>query len=641
MRRSSAIRGSVAAVAVVAVMMSMLAGCSSATAAVTVPVLWVSRSEGQLSGGVSSADITVKAAGDSSRYAVTVDAAGSSETGASWDAAAAMASAVSVLYSGQDPRGFEVDVTVSDAIDGSSAGSVLAVGVIAAMQKKSLRQHVAMTGTITPDGSVGHVDGIEAKVRAAAAAGYTTVVLPADSVTATDSSAAPTAATDTSAAPTTDTAADLLDAEALAQELGITITPVSTVGQAITIFTGDTVGYSNPTAPPLTAAAQATRVDQAAAAIAQLRTRITTDGAQVTADERATAEADLVRAQNQSDVGNTAGAYATAIGALVIFNQAVAEAVAATQIAATGSAAIAELLLADFQQTIDQAGATLATQSTTIAVTDPVRRYADIHAMGWLTQSIAVLQAVSAELQSTGGESGEQVQEAAAVLAQYRVVIDWIYPDSQAIAELTNSPSPVTDLDVTDFIGAYSDLLRTAAEANQDYYETVLTSIAANPDLTFAQPGHVYAAVQQLASVTAPESSTPTPIASAQTADQACAWALSYFLMSSYLVAVEQSLDLSDTGIGNLTITTANPLALSAALAVGTDTVAGFSTELSAAGMNTDHAVWTLDWGTALPSSFSDAPQQVAAQATAVTVTWGAATESFMNTAALQAAQRR
>lgn len=42
-----------------------------------------------------------------------------------------------------------------------------------------------------------------------------------------------------------------------------------------------------------------------------------------------------------------------------------------------------------------------------------------------------------------------------------------------------------------------------AAGANLTYYETVLTNIAANPDLNFSQPGHTYAAVQQLVTTSA------------------------------------------------------------------------------------------------------------------------------------------
>ena len=112
-------------------------GCSGTTEpageTVKVPVLWVTNSDGTVTGGTSTATVDAKLTGTNTNYTVNVQGAGSADTGNSWKAAAAMASAVGVLYSGQDPRGVQTSFEVSDEIDGSSAGGVLTVGVIAAM----------------------------------------------------------------------------------------------------------------------------------------------------------------------------------------------------------------------------------------------------------------------------------------------------------------------------------------------------------------------------------------------------------------------------------------------------------------------------------------------------------------------------
>lgn len=62
--------------------------------------------------------------------------------------------------------------------DGPSDGMVRAVGVAAGLLGHSLRDGVAMTGAINPDGTVGPVGGIQQKIDAAAEFGYKLVLIP-------------------------------------------------------------------------------------------------------------------------------------------------------------------------------------------------------------------------------------------------------------------------------------------------------------------------------------------------------------------------------------------------------------------------------------------------------------------------------
>ncbi|MBN2518277.1 MAG: hypothetical protein JXB14_05510 [Candidatus Altiarchaeota archaeon] len=63
-------------------------------------------------------------------------------------------------------------------IGGESAGAAMASAMIAAIDGKTLKQDVAITGTIETDGSIGPVAGIPEKIQAAAGAGIKVFLLP-------------------------------------------------------------------------------------------------------------------------------------------------------------------------------------------------------------------------------------------------------------------------------------------------------------------------------------------------------------------------------------------------------------------------------------------------------------------------------
>ncbi|HQR15442.1 MAG TPA: hypothetical protein PKW52_10860 [Nitrospira sp.] len=62
--------------------------------------------------------------------------------------------------------------------DGPSAGGVMTVGFAALLKGDQIRRGIAMTGTISKDGTIGPVGGIPDKIRAAAREGYRTILIP-------------------------------------------------------------------------------------------------------------------------------------------------------------------------------------------------------------------------------------------------------------------------------------------------------------------------------------------------------------------------------------------------------------------------------------------------------------------------------
>ncbi len=66
----------------------------------------------------------------------------------------------------------------STVVGGGSAGAAATVATIAALEDKRLREDVAITGSVNPDGTIGQVGGILEKAQAVAEAGFTTFLIP-------------------------------------------------------------------------------------------------------------------------------------------------------------------------------------------------------------------------------------------------------------------------------------------------------------------------------------------------------------------------------------------------------------------------------------------------------------------------------
>lgn len=78
----------------------------------------------------------------------------------------------------------KVDLTYSIRVDngsvvgGPSAGAAFAAATVAALENKTLKQGVIITGTIEEDGNIGQVGGIIAKGKAAKEGGYRKFLVP-------------------------------------------------------------------------------------------------------------------------------------------------------------------------------------------------------------------------------------------------------------------------------------------------------------------------------------------------------------------------------------------------------------------------------------------------------------------------------
>ncbi len=101
-----------------------------------------------------------------------------SQAGNTWRAAGLMATVLAADTSGLDPLATQVTFETNQDIDGPSAGGLMTAGVLATLRGDPVRQDVAMTGIINPDGTIGPVGGIPHKLEGAAASGMKTFLTP-------------------------------------------------------------------------------------------------------------------------------------------------------------------------------------------------------------------------------------------------------------------------------------------------------------------------------------------------------------------------------------------------------------------------------------------------------------------------------
>ena len=189
--------------------------------ALTIPALWAGQaSDGSYVGGVEPAEVMVLKHRDNVDP-VDLTRIDSSGAGPQWRAATAQAAAVATLMSARDPEEIDLGFSVTGPIDGPSAGGILTVGLLANLTNTPLIPTVAMTGTISPDGTIGEVGGVSTKVKSAAAVGFKTIIVPENSFGVMDEA--------------TGKQTGIVE---YGKTVGVTVIKVRTVGEAYKIFTG-------------------------------------------------------------------------------------------------------------------------------------------------------------------------------------------------------------------------------------------------------------------------------------------------------------------------------------------------------------------------------------------------------------------
>lgn len=451
MRIASRRHSPLARVVVLLVGAAILTGCNASSDQpledinLTVPVPWAARdAEGTMTGGIEQANVSV---GDDGTVGYSVDLSGQAAqgAGAQWQAASANAAAVGTLYSGVDPATVGVRFLVTGPIDGQSGGAMLAVGVLSALQHQAILPHTTMTGTVLPDGAVGRVSGVPTKIRAAAQAGFQTVLIPLENARAGDTS--------------TDGATDM---RTYGQKLGVNVIPVRDLLQAYSILVGRSLIPAAARLPELSPPTElqsqrlATQLVAATDAL-QVRSR-----ASINRRMSAQAKAKISAAKSELTRKEWIRAYATASTTYRELTEQLAEAATRERLAAVGRAKTSAEVATSAEQALGRA-VTLENAVTSDPSMDGAEHLAVATALSPVATAKVVLRRVGDSVTRAGNDAA--VLAAAVAVAQSAATADTFVPDQFAMAKATSTangdePSPST------FMTGYTTFLTQAATAN-------------------------------------------------------------------------------------------------------------------------------------------------------------------------------
>jgi hypothetical protein len=598
----------------------LLSGCSSAPplgavsssgtqTSLTVPAMWAgTNADGSPIGGIEPAGITIDRAGPPGFRLdlATIEAQGA---GAMWEAATASAAMVATLYSAVDPAKISMDFTITGPIDGPSAGGILTVGLLAALRGQDLLEGVTMTGTITPEGSIGPVGMVQTKIESAASAGFTTILIPPQTRIAFD--------------PETQQEIDLVDVGA---ELGVEVIPVGTVSDAYEKFTGTpfVASASLPYEMPLP-------VTNASQEIAEgLLQRLIAQRSQVTLSDNASAFVDdyLDRMRARLDENRPAEAYG--IGAFIGLE--LARLVGAQRIEAVLDAADITEAKTEARRLIEQ-----ARSSADSALRDAAglkdRSLAQVlsfpSASAWATYAIAGLDGLLANIAQV--DSDEALLEVGRLLNEYQFMADQFYPDALAVVNAMPGDPMQDESATTEFLSQYRNFLIAAGKANETYARDVLS-------LQVTQEGRSLIGGQLPIATQLHDIAMSLDSAQGQTDEEILqsAYALTYYIVTASLTANAQVYEAFEGGPAGEVVEAMQPEVLRTSVLTGKEIVESAASIVAANGLDSGYAVWSSSWGVAGMEEYRDSPAQMAASWIGLNEVWYDAVNVFM----LNAAQR-
>lgn len=601
-----------ARLAAAAAVVSALAACSLVDAGtgrgtVTVSALWFGTAEdGSDVYGTTPVQITAsRTRGDG--YTVDLQSFADAGAGRTWDASAWTAATVAMLADGEDPRGRRITFGLDESIDGPSASALLSVGVLASLDRSAPAADASLTGMVMPNGSIGAVSGVPDKLRAAARAGLTTVLIPDG--------------TDRGVDPQT---GDTVDLREFGGSLGLNVIPVATITEAAAIMGGQPLPvptYSRPEVDPTLLELLTTETGRVLVRVRRLRGEL-----QPPVAPGAAAERKRLLADSRATLRSVPRLLARG-DAFVAFSQATLlesdmQQYNARQRSYTLAGRIGPRRLAD--RLVARAAALVAGAREQIELQSgrPLQFLEQYPAMGdaltWATGSLAIIDAAAARAQSQPPTAGGLADVAAELQrAQYRLDV---YLPIQVGAVTTIGKIPATDPPQTlSLLSSYADLLGQSADAVMEYHD----SLQADAEVLRRLQER---ATEQQRLWRAHESD-----AGQSGVLQRLALGLSYYVASSYLFTLGPLLAPVDrSGRGVLL----DPGYFGDQVNIATTQNHRISTSVADEGMDPSYVVWGNEWGLALADEAAGVPIPDEERGRGLTYQWYASIQGNMLTAA-------
>ncbi len=434
---------------------------------VVIHALWyATEPSGKAVGGVSPVRVSVRPSQNKElRVGFFEEEVGGS--GSMWRSAGWTAMVVASQLLGIDPRDYEFSFSVGGNIDGPSAGAYMTVAALAALQGHDVAPDIFMTGTINPDGTIGPVGGIPQKIEGAAANGARIVLVPAGSRYDMDANTG-----------------ELVDVVEVGERSGVEVREVSTVYEAYELITGQPLprraaGVSSPQLPPRAFDRTRAKAQEWLARYQDARGRINSLAPEIVSffqEELAATDEAAANADSALQQGLAAVAYSRAVNATVQAQVWLLMGEMIQRYAATEDLnSVVEYLTAT-QSTLAEKDAVLELLRTEQprSASDYVALFDAYTSLGQAQGLVVLADSVIQELVNGADEMSEEdlLAKLMEVSAYYVLARDFVQLARDSV-DIGFGYGQAMDIP-EERVQAMSELLRHAADANLDYFESVI-----------------------------------------------------------------------------------------------------------------------------------------------------------------------
>lgn len=577
----------------------------------TVRALWYSGSGDKVSQGTAEVAISLGIRDYPSDFNLDLDTERAQGAGPAWTAATWSAASTSTLFSFNDPRKVSLSVSIDGAIDGPSAGGLMAATMLALNSGFEIKKDTTMTGTINPDGSIGMVAGIPAKLRAAHEAGMKRVLVPAGFKLSVD--------------PATGKKVDTIEA---GKKLGIEVLEVGSLYEALAYLTGKDDDFDTDPGPvqPISKTVLNT-ISKNTKALAVLNNRQLADAKKLGVGAKYLDDATSEDKQGQAsdDSTNEVDEYA---------QQWHEYASLAGQISAKKTAILikkegAEKARDDLQDQVSALQNENASnqRSTGNLPADNIQQMLGIpDVLTWGTGPGTALGVYQDRLQDPDSFNAWLPMIAQGV-GQARASIETGLSQSTAVLMASGSGS-ATQGDVSTVLNSYTDFLKQTGDANVNYYEQVVREL--NSDDAKAQQrerNFSYAAADSLR--TQLYDATQVTGGSLQDQRTRLSLAFSYYINSAALVVDREVLDVESMDPMDRNIKITNKAGFESAVVAAAYNNRALLARLREEKVDTSYAHWGVQWGewraTREGKQFSDSERRAG-----LTDTWQASLQLLL-----------
>jgi hypothetical protein len=541
---------------------------------IIVPAMWASTADN--SGGIEPATIWVDTSRTSDQLAYeinlsNIDAKGG---GAMWRAATSSAAAIGTLFSGFNPDNIAYSFDITGPIDGPSAGGILTVGVLAALNKHPLDPLTTMTGTISPDGSIGPVSLIPQKLAAAAEAGYKRVLIPSILTRVPDPDSG-----------------KFVDTKEFGEGLGLEVVFVDTIDAAYEAFTG--VDLFSTSLPASSQADQFGQIKVARANAAQSLQDSVSELVSGKSDVPSGVQQQIVASQNASSQGDYDLAFGLAVDALSQFGAWDGSASFIASANSQGAMYAEKELTKNLQEDNINIESQIA-ETTALSSTLPANQNLALPgALGWLTYSRAVLDSIITDMQDKKSPLDERtLAEYAGLARQVSLEAELVFPRIMDVLRATPAYKKPHNEPVDAFLSGYTNFLVSAGDANVAYLRAV-EGLSENVAAESTVPDLIPVAIELGESAATINSETE----SLEVELEESSVAMTYFVVTSSLVFSLEAFDSTSLWLNpEATNVTANAY-IENSIMQSVDITEGTALNLLAENFNAGFVVWSARWG--------------------------------------------